>query len=56
MVVVRRIDVADDRGIVVSNDPKTTIRQMLRRLGLREEQEELQAARERYHQAGVPGY
>jgi predicted amidohydrolase len=46
----------DDRGIFWSNDPKTTIRQMLRRLGLREEHEELQAARERYHQAGVPGY
>jgi predicted amidohydrolase len=46
----------DDRGIFWSNDPKTTIRQMLLRLGLREEHEELQAARERYHQAGVPGY
>jgi beta-ureidopropionase len=46
----------DDRGIFWSNDPKMTIRQMLRRLGLREEQEELQAARERYHQADVPGY
>jgi beta-ureidopropionase len=46
----------DDRGIFWSNDPKMTIRQMLRSLGLREEQEELQAARERYHDAGVPGY
>jgi beta-ureidopropionase len=46
----------DDRGIFWSNDPKMSIRQMLRRLGLREEQEELQAARERYRQAGVPGY
>lgn len=46
----------DDRGIFWSNDPHTTIRQMLRKLGLREEQEELQADRERYHQLGVPGY
>ena len=46
----------DDRGIFWSNDPKTTIRQMLSKLGLREEQEELQAACERYHKAGVPGY
>lgn len=46
----------DDRGIFWSNDPQTTIRQMLRRLGLQEQQEELRAARERYHEAGVPGY
>ena len=46
----------DDHGIFWSNDQKMTIRQMLRRLGLREEQEELQAARERYRHAGVPGY
>lgn len=46
----------DDRGIFWSNDPQMTIRQMLQKLGLREEQEELQAARQRYHQAGVPGY
>jgi beta-ureidopropionase len=46
----------DDHGIFWSNDPHTTIHQMLQRLGLREEQEELQTARERYHQAGVPGY
>ncbi len=46
----------DDRGIFWSNDPQTTIREMLVKLGLREEQEELSAARKRYHLAGVPGY
>ncbi len=46
----------DDRGIFWSNDPQTTIRQMLRSLDLREEQEELRAARERYRRASVPGY
>jgi hypothetical protein len=33
-----------------------TIRQMLRGLGLLEEQEELQRVGEVYHKAGVPGY
>lgn len=46
----------DDHGIFWSNDPHTTIRQMLSKLGLREQHEELRAARERYHEAGVPGY
>ncbi|MGO8720513.1 MAG: carbon-nitrogen hydrolase family protein [Acidobacteriaceae bacterium] len=46
----------DDRGIFWSNDPKMTVRQMIDRLGLTEEQEQLQHAREVYHKAGVPGY
>ena len=46
----------NDCGIFWSNDPQTTIRQMVQKLGLREQQEELRAARERYHEAGVPGY
>lgn len=46
----------DDRGIFWSNDPHTTILEMLRKLGLREQQEELRTARKRYHEAGVPGY
>jgi len=46
----------NDCGIFWSNDPQKTIRQMLQRLGLREQQDELRAARERYHEAGVPGY
>ncbi len=46
----------EDRGIFWSNDPHMTIRQMLRSLNLAEEREELQQARERYHEAGVPGY
>jgi predicted amidohydrolase len=46
----------EDRGMFWSNDPHTTIRQMLRRMGLMEEQEEFQRAERAYHQAGVPGY
>lgn len=46
----------DDRGIFWSNDPQLTIRQMLTSLNIREEQEELQSARENYHRAGVPFY
>lgn len=46
----------DDRGIFWSNDPKMTVRQMIEKLGLTEEQDELQHAREVYHRAGVPGY
>ena len=47
---------ADDCGIFWSTDPQVTIRQMLLKLGLREQQEELRAARARYDKAGVPGY
>ena len=46
----------EDRGIFWSNDPHMTIRQMLRNVGLVEEWEELRYARQRYHEAGVPGY
>ncbi len=46
----------NDCGIFWSNDPQMTIGQMLQRLGLREQKDELRAARERYHEAGVPGY
>jgi len=46
----------EDRGVFWSNDPHTTIRQMLRRMGLMEEQEEFQRAERAYHKAGVPGY
>ena len=46
----------EDRGMFWSNDPHTTIRQMVRRMGLMEEQEEFQRAASFYHKAGVPGY
>jgi len=46
----------EDRGVFWSNDPHTTIRQMLRSKGLMEEQEEFQRAERAYHKAGVPGY
>ena len=46
----------EDRGVFWSNDPHTTIRQMLRSMGLMEEQEEFQRAERAYRKAGVPGY
>ena len=46
----------EDRGMFWSNDPHVTVRQMLRSLGLMEEQEEFQRTEEFYHKAGVPGY
>ena len=46
----------EDRGMFWSNDPHVTIRQMLRSMGLMEEQEEFQRAESFYHKAGVPGY
>ena len=46
----------EDRGMFWSNDPHVTIRQMLRSMGLMEEQEEYRRAEEFYHKAGVPGY
>ena len=46
----------EDCGMFWSNDPHMTIRQMLRSLGLVEQQEEFQRAEEIYHKAGVPGY
>jgi hypothetical protein len=39
-----------------SNDLHVTIRQMLRSIGLLEEQEEIQRAESFYHKAGIPGY
>lgn len=46
----------NDCGIFWSNDPQMAIGQMLQKLGLQEQEDELRAARERYHEAGVPGY
>jgi predicted amidohydrolase len=46
----------EDRGMFWSNDPHRTIRQMLRSLGLTEEQEELERVKAYYHKAGVLGY
>jgi predicted amidohydrolase len=46
----------EDRGIFWSNDPHTTVRQMVENLNLTEEQDELRHAREVYRRAGVPGY
>ena len=46
----------EDRGMFWSNDPHLTIRQMVRSVGLMEEQEEFQRAERFYHKAGVPGY
>ena len=46
----------EDRGIFWSNDPHLTIRDMVRTLGLTEEQEQVQEATARYHKAGVPDY
>jgi len=43
-------------GAIWSNDPRMTIRQMLRSMGLMEEQEEFQRAARAYHKACVPGY
>ena len=44
----------DDLGIFWSNDPSATIGQMVRSLGLDEEEEELQRIRQLYRKAGVP--
>lgn len=46
----------DERGIFWSNDPNKSIRQMLRSLNLREEQEEFQLAVNRYRNGQVLGY
>ncbi len=46
----------EDCGMFWSNDAHTTIRHMLRSLGLMEQQEEYQRVEEVYHKAGVPGY
>jgi hypothetical protein len=46
---------AEDRGIFWSNDPSTTIGQMVRSIGVTEEEDELQRIQKLYHKAGVPG-
>ena len=46
----------EDCGMFWSNDPHMTIRAMLRSLGLVEQQEEYQRAKDVYRQAGIPGY
>lgn len=46
----------EDRGIFWSNDPKVTIGQMARSLGLLEVEEQLAQVRKIYRQKGVPGY
>jgi predicted amidohydrolase len=46
----------EDCGIFWSNDPRMTIRHMLRSLGLEEVDEEYRRAAATYHQQGVPGY
>jgi len=46
----------EDCGIFWSNDPHTTIRQMMGKLGLTEDQEELQHAEAVYQRVGVSGY
>jgi len=46
----------EDRGLFWSNDPHMTIGQMIRRLGLTEQEEELRRIGKLYQTAGVPGY
>jgi len=46
---------AEDCGIFWSNDPSTTIGQMVRSIGVAEEEDELQRIQKLYHKAGVPG-
>jgi predicted amidohydrolase len=45
----------EDRGIFWSNDPKVTIGEMVRSLGVREIEEELSRVRKIYRGAGLPG-
>jgi predicted amidohydrolase len=46
----------EDRGIFWSNDPSMTIREMVAKLNLMEEQDELEHDRGVYHKAGIAGY
>jgi predicted amidohydrolase len=46
----------DDEGIFWSNDPRITVGQMVRSLGLSQQEEELKRIRKLYHRAGVPTY
>ena len=45
----------EDRGIFWSNDPSLTIGQMLRSIGVTEEEEEFRRIEKLYEKAGVPG-
>jgi len=45
----------EDRGIFWSNDPSVTIGEMLRSLGVAEEEDEFQRIQRLFHKAGVPG-
>jgi predicted amidohydrolase len=46
----------DDDGIFWSNDPRVTVGQMVRSLGLSQQEVELERIRKLYHRAGVPTY
>src|ERR1700733_4171544 len=46
----------DDDGIFWSNDPHVTVGQMVRSLGLSQQEVELERIRKLYHRAGVPTY
>ncbi|PYT25406.1 MAG: hypothetical protein DMG57_25210 [Acidobacteria bacterium] len=46
----------EDRGMFWSNDPRVTIGEMIRSLGLNEQAEELRRIRKLYDKAGVPEY
>jgi predicted amidohydrolase len=46
----------EDCGMFWSNDPHTTIRRMLRSIGLMEQQEEFERGEGSYHKPDVPGY
>jgi predicted amidohydrolase len=46
----------EDEGIFWSNDPHVMVGEMVRSLGLSQEEEELKRIRKLYHRAGVPTY
>jgi len=46
----------DDEGIFWSNDPGVTVGQMVRSLGLSQQEAELTRIKKLYHSAGVPSY
>ena len=46
----------EDEGIFWSNDPRVTVGQMVRSLGLSQQEAELKRIRKLYHTAGVPTY
>jgi predicted amidohydrolase len=45
----------EDRGIFWSNDPSLTIGQMVRSIGVAEEEDEFERIEKLFHRAGVPG-